>query len=62
MVKTVHTDTHGDEMKIYERHDKINIDGCFDGERIAWRGIFTTKQAREIAKRINDLTDIVEGK
>lgn len=62
MVKTVHTDTHGDEMKIYERHDKINIDGCFDGERIAWRGIYTPDGAREIAKRLNDLADIMEGK
>lgn len=35
MLKTVHTDTHGDEMRIYGRHDKIHIDGCFDGERIA---------------------------
>nr|DAU08375.1 MAG TPA: hypothetical protein [Caudoviricetes sp.] len=61
-VKTIHQDTHGDEMRIYERHDKIHIDGCFDGERIAWRGIFTPKQAREIANRLNDLAYIMEGK
>lgn len=62
MVKTVHTDTHGDEMKIYDRNDKIHIDGCFYGERIAWRGIYTPDGAREIAKRLNDLADIMEGK
>lgn len=62
MIKTVHTDTHGDEMKIYERHDKINIDGCFGGEKIAWRGIYTPNQAREIAERLNNLADIMEGK
>lgn len=62
MVKTVHPDTHGDEMKIYGRNDKIHIDGCFDGDRVSWRGIFTPKQAREIAKRLNDLADIMEGK
>ena len=59
--KTTHTDTHGDEMKIYERHDKIHIDGCFGDDRIAWRGIFTPKQAREIANRLNDLAYIMEG-
>lgn len=62
MLKTVHRDTHDDEMRIYGRHDKIHIDGCFEGERIAWRGIYTPKQAREIAERLNDLADIVEGK
>ncbi len=61
-VKTIHTDTHGDEMKIYDRNDKIHIDGCFDGDRIAWRGIYTPDGAREIAKRLNDLADIMEGK
>ncbi len=61
-VKTIHTDTHGDEMKIYERYDKIHIDGCFDDDRIAWRGIYTPDGAREIAKRLNDLADIMEGK
>ena len=61
-VKTIHTDTHGDEMKIYDRNNKIHIDGCFDGDRVSWRGIFTQKQAREIAKRLNDLADIMEGK
>lgn len=60
MIKTVHPDTHGDEMRIYESHNKIRIDGCFDGDRIAWRGIYTPKQAREIAKRLNDLADIME--
>lgn len=62
MVKTVHTDMHGDEMRIYDRHNTIHIDGCFDGDRISWRGIYTPKQAREIAKRLNDLADIMEGK
>lgn len=62
MVKTVHPDACGDEMRIYDRHNAIHIDGCFDGERIAWRGIYTPKQAREIAKRLNDLADIMEGK
>lgn len=62
MVKTVHPDTHGDEMRIHESHNKIYIDGCFDGDRISWRGIFTPKQAREIAKRLSDLADIMEGK
>lgn len=61
-IKTIHPDTHGDEMRIYDRNDKIYIDGCFDGDRVSWRGIFTPKQAREIAKRLNDLAEIVEGK
>lgn len=61
MLKTVHSDTHGDEMRIYGRH-YIHIDVCFDGDRISWRGIYTPKQAREIAKRLNDLADIMEGK
>nr|DAM85033.1 MAG TPA: hypothetical protein [Caudoviricetes sp.] len=61
-VKTIHPDDNGDEMKIYERHDKIHIDGYFDDDRIAWRGIYTPDGAREIAKRLNDLADIMEGK
>lgn len=59
-VKTTHIDTHGDKMKIYWRHDKIHIDGCFDGERIAWRGIYKAEQAREIAKRLSDLADLMD--
>ncbi|QEA09680.1 hypothetical protein [Escherichia phage Henu7] len=62
MVKTVHPDACGDEMRIYESHNKIYIDGCFGGDRISWRGSYTPKQAREIAKRLNDLADIMDGK
>lgn len=64
MVKTVHTDKHGDEMTIYspEGSKLIFIDGIFDDHKIAWRGIYTPYGAREIAKRLNDMADIMEGK
>lgn len=62
-VKTTHKDTHGDDLVIYRgRSDAIFIDGAFDGRRIAWRGVFDANGAREIAKRLNDLADIIEGK
>ena len=60
--KTIHTNTHGDEMKIYDYNDAIHIDGYLDGYKVTWRGIYTPDGAREIAKRLNDLADIMEGK
>ena len=61
-VKTAHQDTHGDEMKIYDHNDAFHIDGCLDGYKVTWSGILTPKQAREIANRLNNLADIMEGK
>lgn len=61
-VKTKHTDTHGDDLIIYRgRSDVIFMDGQFDGRRIAWRGVFDVQGARDIAKRLNDLADIMEA-
>lgn len=63
-VKTIHQDTHGDTMTIYRgtSSELIFIDGMFDSEDVAWRGIFTPKGAREIAERLTMLADIMEGK
>lgn len=61
-VKTIHQDTHGDNLAIYNKGELIFIDGIFDSERISWRGIYSPEGAREIAKRLNDLADIMEGK
>ena len=63
-VKTIHQDTHGDNLAIYnpEGSQLIFIDGIFDNERISWRGIYTPEGAREIANRLNDLAHIMEGK
>lgn len=66
-LKTTHEDTHGDTMVVYSGADTIFIDGKFNDlspefGRTAWRGVFDVKTAREIAKRLNDLTDILEGK
>lgn len=63
-VKTIHTDTHGDAISIYrgKTSNLIFIDALFDDSDVAFRGIYRTEDAREIAKRLNDLADIIEGK
>lgn len=60
--KTMHKDEHCDSMSIYRASitsSVIFIDGLFDGN-IAWRGIYRAKEAREIAKRLNDLADLID--
>lgn len=63
-IKTIHTDAHGDTMTIYRGNsaDWIFIDGMFDTDDVAWRGIFRPSEARAIANRLNQLADIMEGK
>lgn len=63
-VFTTHEDTHGDAIMIYRKSGEIYLDGVFDAPDSppAWRGIYTPEGAREIAKRLNDLADIMEGK
>lgn len=63
-VKTQHIDTHGDVIRIYRaRFDgTIFIDGLFDDSDVAFRGIYDAQGAREIANRLNQLADLIEGK
>lgn len=62
-VKTMHHDTHGDVMAVYRgsTSNLIFIDGLFDDGEPAWRGIYRPQEAREIAKRLSDLADLIEG-
>lgn len=63
-VKTIHEDTHGDKLTIYRGTSSklIFIDGMFDEDDVAWRGIFTPAQAQSIAMRLITLANIMEGK
>ena len=63
-VKTLHHDKHGDTIAIYrgETSNLVFIDCLFDDSDVAFRGIFDAKGARDIAKRLNNLADIMEGK
>lgn len=63
-VKTLHHDIHGDTIAIYrgKTSNLVFIDGLFDDSDVAFRGIYRPNEAREIAKRLNDLADIMEGK
>lgn len=65
-IKTYHQDTHGDAICIYRGKENIFIDGIFDydlGEQSpVFRAIVAPGAAREIAKRLSDLADILEGK
>lgn len=64
-VKTMHHDTHGDVMAVYRgsTSNLIFIDGLFSDcdSDVAWRGIYRPQEAREIAKRLNDIADLIEG-
>ncbi len=64
MVKTIHTDYHGDRAIIYRPHESnlIFIDGDFGEDKIVWRGIYDAEGARKIANRLNRLADLIEGK
>lgn len=61
MKKTTHFDTHGDKMEIYRSKtmDWIVIDCIYgDEDEESFCSILTPEQAREIAKRLNELADI----
>ena len=55
MVKTIHTDYHGDRAIIYRPNESnlIFIDGDFGEDKIVWRGIYDAEGARKIANRLN---------
>lgn len=63
--KTIHIDNCGDEIHIYRfsANTTIFIDGLHgEDDDIAFRGIYDAKGAREIADRLNQLADLIEGK
>lgn len=64
MVKTIHTDYHGDRVSIYRPNESnlIFIDSDFGEDKIVWRGIYDAEGARKIANRLNRLADLIEGK
>ena len=64
MIKTLHNDRDGDTIAIYmgQHSNLIFIDGLFDDSDVAFRGIYTPDGAREIANRLNQLADLLEGK